>query len=118
MKPILMKIRNFLITWDGLWAIPASIIMLVFVTGLLLDINPNADVIGIGVLQDVFTAAFRTVIANTMAQIGVAINIFAFFGLTMSEFKLSFNKLTPWQKVFLVGAFHCAYLLAFVLAIP
>jgi hypothetical protein len=115
---MLKRIKNILITWDGLWSIPVAGVILMLVSGLLLELNPTADVIGIGMVQDVFTAAFRVVVGNMFAQVGLAINVFLFFGLTVKEFKLFFDIQKTWVKFSLIVGLYACYLLAFVLALP
>jgi hypothetical protein len=113
------RILNWLITWDGLWSIPLAAVALMYVSGLLIEINPNADVIGIGMIQDVFTAAFRLLIANTMAQVGLAINMFLFFGFTVKQFKQWWHtSLSGSHRLKLVLALYVAYILAFALMLP
>jgi hypothetical protein len=117
-KGMIKIIRNILITWDGLWSIPVAAMLLMYVSGLLIELNPNADVIGIGLFQDVFIAAFRTLIANSFAQVGIAINAFLFFGFTVKEFKQWFSSLKDYTKVLLVLGLYACYLLAFALMLP
>jgi hypothetical protein len=115
---MLKKLKNVMITWDGLWSIPLAAMLLMYVSGVLIELNPTADVIGIGLFQDVFIAAFRMLIANTFAQVGIAINAFLFFGFTVKELKQWFSSLTNYTKVWLVLGLYACYLLAFALMLP
>lgn len=114
----MQKLRNILITWDGLWSIPLAGVLLMYVSGLLIEINPAADVIGIGMIQDVFTAAFRLIIANTVAQVGLAINAFLFFGFTTKQVKQWWILLNSTTRLKLLLALYVAYIIAFAVMLP
>ena len=112
------RIKNILITWDAIWSIPLTGILLLASTMLAYWINPQADLWGLNQVQDIFVSTFKLVIGSFLAQCGLAINLFLFFGYRISQFKNDFNNLQSWQKLSAVVACYLCYLLAFALLQP
>ena len=112
------KLKRILIIWDAIWSVPLAAVLLFLATVISLWLNPQADLWGLNQVQDVFVSCFKLVIGSFAAQLGIAINLFLFFGYTISQFKNDFNNLQSWQKFFAVVACYLCYLLAFAVLQP
>lgn len=112
------KLKDILITWDGLWSIPVAGALLAIVTYILIQFDPTADVFGLGLLQDVFSASFKLIVANTVAQVGVVINVVLFFGYSVSQLKEDFYHISPCQRLYILLCVFGVYVLAFALMQP
>jgi len=88
------KFKSLLITWDAIWSIPAAGVMLLCMTLVARWLNPLEDLWGMNQVQDIFVAAFKLMVGNLLAQIGLAINLFLFFGYSLTQFKTDFNYLS------------------------
>ena len=112
------KIARILITWDGIWSIPLACVLLAAATYVLLLIDPTADVFGVGLFQDVFVSTFKLIVANTVAQVGIVINVMLFLGYRLSQLKEDFHYISPCKRLYIALAFFCLYVLAFAVMQP
>jgi hypothetical protein len=117
-KNFLNKAMKLLITWDALWSVPVVGFLLFYATGKIHEIAPETDLWGLNQMQDIMVSAFKMMVGNFVAQVGLAINVFLFFGYKLSSFKKDFNNLQTCQKVFAVVACYLCYLLVFAALQP
>ena len=109
------RLKNILITWEGMITIPVIVFMMVIVAGFVQSFSSNIVIFPEQYFQEIMYKTSVLVMGSTFVQIGIVINLMLFFGFKNSDLKQWFTQLSDTQKLWVVVCFYALYYLVFAL---
>ena len=108
--------KHYLQLWDGIWSIPLSTIVF-FAIGELGQYYFGAgfSFYEPSVFQAAILAAAMLILFNAIIWLGIYMNFRGLYRFYVTDSKLIFLKLTPWQKLRILFFVYFSFLLALLL---